>query len=100
MLPAQRAMTAPASHNAPAGKDRRLEPPRVRWRLRCFGLRHDYSVFFAGQPCILVFSWRYVPAGGVEPVLVVPGHPFSCRHGYLPGVLPRALVIDEFFLVK
>jgi hypothetical protein len=26
----------------------RIEPPRVRWRLRCFGLRHDYSVFFAG----------------------------------------------------
>ena len=24
------------------------EPPRVRWRLRCFGLRNDYSVIFAG----------------------------------------------------
>src|SRR5689334_18774143 len=23
------------------------EPPRVRWRLRCFGLRHDYSVILA-----------------------------------------------------
>src|SRR5215471_10577872 len=45
-------------------------------------------------------------AGGTFPqaewsrVLVVPGHPFRCRHGYLPGILPRALVIDEFFLVK
>ena len=25
-----------------------VEPPRVRWRLRCFGLRHDYSGHFAG----------------------------------------------------
>lgn len=25
-----------------------FEPPRVRWRLRCFGLRHDYSVTVAG----------------------------------------------------
>jgi hypothetical protein len=24
------------------------EPPRVRWRLRCFGLGNDYSVIFAG----------------------------------------------------
>jgi FtsP/CotA-like multicopper oxidase with cupredoxin domain len=24
------------------------EPPRVRWRLRCFGLRHDYRVTLAG----------------------------------------------------
>jgi hypothetical protein len=31
-------------------RDYETEPPRVRWRLRCFGLRHDYSVFFAGQP--------------------------------------------------
>jgi hypothetical protein len=26
----------------------RSEPPRVRWRLRCFGLRHDYRVTLAG----------------------------------------------------
>jgi hypothetical protein len=36
----------------PGPHDRRRsppgEPPRVRWRLRCFGLRHDYSVAFAG----------------------------------------------------
>jgi hypothetical protein len=25
-----------------------LEPPRVRWRLRCFGLGHDYRVTLAG----------------------------------------------------
>jgi hypothetical protein len=25
----------------------RIEPPRVRWRLRCFGLRHDYRVTLA-----------------------------------------------------
>jgi hypothetical protein len=24
------------------------EPPRVRWRLRCFGLGNNYSVIFAG----------------------------------------------------
>ena len=24
-----------------------LEPPRVRWRLRCFGFRNDYSVLLA-----------------------------------------------------
>jgi hypothetical protein len=23
------------------------EPPRVRWRLRCFGLRHDYRMVLA-----------------------------------------------------
>ena len=25
-----------------------IEPPRVRWRLRCFGLGNDYSVILAG----------------------------------------------------
>jgi DNA-directed RNA polymerase specialized sigma24 family protein len=25
-----------------------IEPPRVHWRLRCFGLGNDYSVVFAG----------------------------------------------------
>jgi hypothetical protein len=29
-------------------RHRRCEPPRVRWRLRCFGLGNNYSVIFAG----------------------------------------------------
>jgi catechol 2,3-dioxygenase-like lactoylglutathione lyase family enzyme len=30
-----------------AGIEFRDEPPRVRWRLRCFGLGHDYRVTLA-----------------------------------------------------
>jgi transposase InsO family protein len=38
----------PAANLSQKRIKRRPEPPRVRWRLRCFGLRHDYSVTFAG----------------------------------------------------
>jgi hypothetical protein len=38
---------APHDRQSP-GDTGLTEPPRVRWRLRCFGLRHDYSVTFAG----------------------------------------------------
>jgi hypothetical protein len=29
-------------------EDEEVEPPRDCWRLRCFGLRHDYRATLAG----------------------------------------------------
>ena len=77
-----------------------IEPPRIRWRLRFFGFRNDYSVPLTGLARHSHIPLAGYPAGRVESVFVVPGHPFRCRHGHLPGVLPRPLVIEELLLVK
>jgi hypothetical protein len=42
---APRQLNLPRGWYLPGGDG---EPPRVRWRLRCFGLRHDYSLTIAG----------------------------------------------------
>jgi len=36
----------------------------------------------------------------MESLFVVPGHPFRCRHGNVPGTLPRTLEVDKLLLVQ
>jgi hypothetical protein len=36
----------------------------------------------------------------VEPIVVVPGDPFHRGEGDIPDPIPRAVAVDELFLVK
>jgi hypothetical protein len=45
------------------------------------------------------FRWN-VTAGRVEPLAVVPGNPFHGSEGDIPDATPRAVTVDELFLVK
>src|ERR1700689_3859016 len=45
------------------------------------------------------FRWN-VGAGGVEPLVVVPGDPFHRGEGDIPDAIPRPVAVDELFLVE
>src|SRR6266545_8363963 len=67
-----------AAVSAPASRASRTASARVRIRRTACG----------------------VPTSGVESVVVVPGHPFRCRYGHVPGIMPWSLAVDKLLLVQ
>src|SRR5207244_6320916 len=63
-------------------------------------IRLCYQRLLLDVVVLLEFFRRDISAGGVEPLAVVPRDPFHGSEGDIPDAVPRAVAVDELFLVK